>query len=42
MIGSWDQISWHQQANVDYVSEMHERYTWNSVTGSRYSDSGQP
>ena len=42
VIGSWDEIGWDEQANIDYVSEMHERYTWNSDTGSRYTDSGQP
>jgi hypothetical protein len=41
VLGSWDQIGWDQQADIDYISEMHERYTWNSNTGSRYTDSGQ-
>jgi hypothetical protein len=39
VIGSWDQISWGQQARVDYVSEMHNRRVVGSDTGSTYSDS---
>ena len=39
VIGSWDQITWPVQAHVDYVSEMANRRTWNTTTGSRYTDS---
>jgi hypothetical protein len=39
VIGSWSQISWPEQARVDYVSEMHNRRVVGSDTGSGYSDS---
>ena len=39
VIGSWDQISWHQQARVDYVSEMANRRVVGQNTGSTYADS---
>jgi hypothetical protein len=39
VIGSWDQISWPEQARVDYVSEMHNRRVVGSDTGSTYADS---
>jgi hypothetical protein len=41
VIGSWDQITWPQQARVDYVSEMGNRRLWNQDTGGRYTDSSQ-
>jgi hypothetical protein len=41
VIGSWDQITWPQQARVDYVSEMGNRRLWNQTTGGRYTDSSQ-
>jgi hypothetical protein len=39
VIGSWKQIAWPVQAHVDYISEMANRRTWNTATGSRYTDS---
>jgi hypothetical protein len=39
VIGNWDQITWDQQARVDYISEMHNRRVVGSDTGSTYSDS---
>jgi hypothetical protein len=39
VIGSWRQLTWPLQAHVDYVSEMANRRTWNTSTGSRYTDS---
>jgi hypothetical protein len=39
VIGSWDQISWPQQAHVDNISEMANRRDVALNTGSRYSDS---
>jgi hypothetical protein len=39
VIGSWDQISWPQQAHVDNISEMANRRDVAVNTGSRYSDS---
>ena len=39
VVGSWSQISWDQQARVDYVSEMHNRRVVGSNSGSSYSDS---
>ena len=39
VIGSWSQISWPEQARVDYVSEMHNRRVVGSNTGSTYADS---
>jgi hypothetical protein len=39
VIGSWDQISWDEQARVDYVSEMANRRVYSQNTGSTYADS---
>jgi hypothetical protein len=39
VIGSWNKVSWDQQARVDYISEMHNRRVVGSNTGSTYSDS---
>jgi hypothetical protein len=39
VIGSWKQISWPTQANVDYISEMGNRRLWNTTTGGGYTDS---
>ena len=39
VIGSWSQISWPQQAHIDYISEMGNRRFWNQNSGSRYTDS---
>jgi hypothetical protein len=41
VIGSWSQISWPQQARVDYISEMGNRRLWNQNTGGRYGDTSQ-
>jgi hypothetical protein len=41
VIGSWSQISWPQQAHIDYISEMGNRRLWNQNTGGRYGDSSQ-
>lgn len=41
VIGSWSQISWPQQAHIDYISEMGNRRLWKQNTGSRYTDSSQ-
>jgi hypothetical protein len=41
VIGSWNQISWPQQARVDYISEMNNRRLWNQNTGGRYGDTSQ-
>jgi hypothetical protein len=38
VIGSWSQVSWDQQARVDYISEMHNRRVVGSNTGSTYGD----
>ena len=38
VIGSWQQVSWTEQARVDYISEMHNRRVYNSNTGSTYGD----
>jgi hypothetical protein len=38
VIGSWKQVSWTEQARVDYISEMHNRRVYNSNTGSTYGD----
>ena len=38
-IGSWKQISWGEQARVDYVSEMHNRRVVGNNTGGTYGDS---
>jgi len=39
VIGSWDRLTWPLQAHVDYISEMANRRTWSTATGSRYTDS---
>ena len=41
VIGSWSQISWPQQARVDYISEMGNRRLWNQNTGGRYGDTSE-
>ncbi len=41
VIGSWKQITWPQEARVDYVSEMGNRRLWNQNTGGRYTDTSQ-
>jgi hypothetical protein len=39
VIGSWKQVSWPQQASVDFASEMGNRRVWNTTTGGSYADS---
>jgi hypothetical protein len=39
VIGSWSQISWPEQAHVDYISEMGNRRIWKQNTGSTYGSS---
>ncbi len=39
VIGSWSQISWPQEAHIDYISEMANRRVWDQNSGSRYTDS---
>jgi hypothetical protein len=39
VIGSWNQVTWGLQANVDYISEMGNRRLWNTTTGGGYTDS---
>jgi hypothetical protein len=39
VIGNWSQISWPQQARIDYVSEMANRRVWKQNTGSTYGSS---
>jgi hypothetical protein len=39
VIGSWNQITWGQQAHIDYISEMGNRRLWNTTTGGGYTDS---
>jgi hypothetical protein len=39
VIGSWNQITWGQEAHVDYISEMGNRRLWNTTTGGGYTDS---
>jgi hypothetical protein len=39
VIGSWKQITWPVQANVDYISEMGNRRLWKTKTGGGYADS---
>jgi hypothetical protein len=39
VIGSWKQIAWPVQANVDDISEMGNRRMWNTTTGGNYSAS---
>jgi hypothetical protein len=41
-VGSWNDISWLEQARVDFISEMANRRVYSQTTGSRYTDSGQP
>ncbi|MET3789530.1 hypothetical protein [Methylobacterium radiotolerans] len=41
VLGTFDQISWQQQARVDFVSEMSNRRVWKQETGSMYN-AGQP
>ncbi len=39
VIGSWKDVTWPVQANVDYISEMGNRRLWNTTTGGGYTDS---
>jgi hypothetical protein len=39
VIGNWKQITWQEQAHVDYISEMGNRRLWNTKTGGGYTDS---
>jgi hypothetical protein len=39
VIGNWKQVTWDEQANVDYISEMGNRRLWNTGTGSGYNSS---
>jgi hypothetical protein len=39
VIGNWKQVTWPEQAHVDYISEMHNRRLWNTTTGGGYTDS---
>jgi hypothetical protein len=39
VIGSWSQITWPEQAHIDFISEMSNRRLWKQMTGSRYSES---
>jgi hypothetical protein len=39
VLGSWNQVSWHEQVGVDTLSEMHNRRVVGSDTGSTYADS---
>ena len=39
VIGDWKQITWAEQAHVDYISEMGNRRLWNTTTGGGYTDS---
>jgi hypothetical protein len=39
VIGSWKQVTWPEQAHVDYISEMGNRRLWNTATGGGYTDS---
>jgi hypothetical protein len=39
VLGSWNQITWGQEARIDYDSEMGNRRLWNTTTGSGYTDS---
>ncbi|MGX9984602.1 cell wall-binding repeat-containing protein [Methylobacterium fujisawaense] len=41
VLGTFDQVSWQQQARIDFVSEMSNRRVWNQETGSMYN-AGQP
>jgi hypothetical protein len=42
VLGDWTSITWPLQAHIDFISEMSNRRVWNTTTGSRYSDSGNP
>ncbi|MFC0040596.1 hypothetical protein [Actinomadura rayongensis] len=42
VMGSWTDITWRIQTDIDFVSEMINGRAWNSSDGGRYSDSGQP
>jgi hypothetical protein len=39
VIGNWKQITWPEQAHVDYISEMGNRRLWKTTTGGGYTDS---
>jgi hypothetical protein len=39
VIGSWKQVSWPQQASIDFASEMANRRLWAQSTGGGYTDS---
>jgi hypothetical protein len=39
VIGSWNQVTWNEQAHVDFISEMGNRRLWNTTTGGGYTDS---
>jgi hypothetical protein len=39
VIGNWKQVTWNEQAHVDYISEMGNRRLWNTTTGSGYNSS---
>jgi hypothetical protein len=39
VIGSWKQVSWPQQASIDFASEMANRRLWAQGTGGGYTDS---
>jgi hypothetical protein len=41
IVGSWKDLTWGLQANVDYISEMGNRRLWKQNTGSRYTDSAE-
>lgn len=37
VLGNFAQVSWPQQAKVDFISEMSNRRVWKQGTGSMYS-----
>jgi len=37
VLGTFGQVSWQQQAKVDFISEMSNRRVWKQGTGSMYS-----
>lgn len=37
IIGTFNQISWQEQADVDFISEMSNRRLWKQSTGSMYN-----
>jgi hypothetical protein len=39
VIGNWKQVTWAEQAHIDYISEMGNRRLWNTTTGSGYNSS---